>query len=144
MDNFAVFVITIIGVLATDLLIGVAIGIMAKLLIHISRGLKLHNIFSLVHDVHQPDADTHHIQISGAAVFSNLISLKSLLADLPEGKSVFFDLTDADLIDHTVMEFIDHFAEEYNHNGGKCEIVGLDNHHSYSNHHLAARRRVNV
>lgn len=143
-DNFAVFVITIIGVLSTDLLIGVAIGIVVKLLIHISRGLKLHNIVSLVHDIHQPDADTHHIQISGAAVFSNLISLKSLLAELPEGKTLFFDLTEAELIDHTVMEFIHHFAEEYNHNGGKCEIVGLDNHLGYSDHHLAARRKINI
>lgn len=144
LDNFAVFIITIIGVLATDLLIGVAIGIIVKLLIHISRGLKLHNIFSLVHDVHQPDEDTHHIQISGAAIFSNLISLKSLLADLPEGKTVFFDLTEAALIDHTVMEFIHHFAEEYNHAGGHCTILGLDVHHSYSDHHLAARRRLNA
>lgn len=142
LDNFAVFIATIIGVLATDLLIGVGIGIITELLIHISRGLKFNNIFSLVHDMHQPDEDTHHIQISGAAVFSNFLSLKSLLAELPEGKTIYFDLTDAELIDHTVMEFIHHFAEEYGHNGGKCEIIGLDNHESYSDHHLAARRRV--
>ncbi|MGZ4958818.1 MAG: SulP family inorganic anion transporter [Methylomonas sp.] len=141
-DNFVVFVITIIGVLATDLLIGVAIGIAVELLIHISRGLKLGNVFSLVHDVRRPDADTHHIQISGAAVFSNLISLKSLLADFPERKVVFFDLSETDLIDHTVMEFIHHFCEEYNNNGGKCQIVGLDNHESFSDHHLSARRKI--
>lgn len=143
LDNFAVFVITIIGVLATDLLIGVAIGIVAELLIHLSRGLKFSNVFSLAYHVHQTNEETYHIQVSGAAVFSNYIAIKSLLAEFPEHKTVFFDLTETDLIDHTVMEFIHHYAEEYNLNGGKCEIIGLDNHESFSDHHLAARRKVN-
>ena len=142
LDHFAVFVITILGVLATDLLIGVAIGIVVELAIHISRGLKLGNVFSMAYHVHQTDAETYHIEVSGAAVFSNFITLKSLLADFPSHKNVFFDLSEADLIDHTVMEFIHHFTEEYNHAGGRCEIVGLDNHESYSDHHLSARRKI--
>ncbi|MCQ8183463.1 SulP family inorganic anion transporter [Methylomonas sp. SURF-1] len=144
LDHFVVFVITIIGVIATDLLVGVAIGIVAELLIHMTRGLKPGNVFSLAYHVNQTDPRTYHIAVSGAAVFSNFISLKSLLADFPQGENVFFDLTDADLIDHTVMEFIHHYAEEYRHAGGKCEIVGLDEHHSYSDHHLAARRKLSV
>jgi len=143
-DNFAVFVITILGVLATDLLIGVAIGIVAELLIHLSRGLKFSNVFSLAYHVHQTNDDTYHIQVSGAAVFSNYIAIKSLLADFPQQKTVYFDLTEAELIDHTVMEFIHHYAEEYSHNGGKCEIVGLEGHESFSKHHLAARRKIGV
>lgn len=144
LDHFVVFVITIIGVIATDLLVGVAIGIVAELLIHMTRGLKPGNVFSLAYHVQQTDPRTYHIAVSGAAVFSNFISLKSLLADFPQGENVFFDLTDAELIDHTVMEFIHHYAEEYRHAGGKCEIVGLDEHHSYSDHHLAARRKLSV
>ncbi|BBL57960.1 SulP family inorganic anion transporter [Methylomonas koyamae] len=144
LDNFVVFVITIIGVIATDLLVGVAIGIVAELLIHMTRGLKPGNVFSLAYHVKQTDPRTYHIAVSGAAVFSNFISLKSLLADFPQGENLFFDLTDAELIDHTVMEFIHHYAEEYRHAGGKCEIVGLDDHHSYSDHHLAARRKLSV
>lgn len=144
LDNFVVFVITIIGVIATDLLVGVAIGIVAELLIHMTRGLKPGNVFSLAYHVKKTDPRTYHIAVSGAAVFSNFISLKSLLADFPQGENVFFDLTDVELIDHTVMEFIHHYAEEYRHAGGKCEIVGLDEHHSYSDHHLAARRKLSV
>ena len=140
-DNFSIFLITIISVLATDLLIGVAIGIMAKLLIHVSRGLKVNNFFTINYHVHQSDDDTYHIRVSGAAVFSNLISLKSIVSSLPEQKTVFFDLTNTDLIDHTVMEFIDHFAEDYSLQGGRCEIVGLDDHQVYSKHPLAARRK---
>lgn len=143
-DNFAVFVITIIGVLATDLLIGVAIGILVELGIHLSRGLRLGNAFSLAYHVNQTDENTYHIEVHGAAVFSNFITLKSLLADFPASKSLYFDLSETDLIDHTVMEFIDHFADEYVANGGQCEIVGLDEHHAYSDHHLAVHRKLDT
>ncbi|MDD2739279.1 MAG: SulP family inorganic anion transporter [Methylomonas lenta] len=141
LDNFVIFVVTIISVLATDLLIGVAIGIAVKLLMHFARGLKPGNLFSMAYEVKQTDADTYRIQVSGAAVFSNIISLKSLLADFPKAKNIYFDLSEAELIDHTVMEFIHHFTEEHNQAGGHCEIVGLDRHHAYSNHHLASRRK---
>ncbi|MGR9051231.1 MAG: SulP family inorganic anion transporter [Gammaproteobacteria bacterium] len=140
-DNFSVFVITILGVLATDLLIGVGIGIVAKLLIHITRGLKLSNFFKVNYHVDQTDEDTYHIKVSGAAVFSNLISLRSVLSTLPENKKLYFDLSNTDLIDHTVMEFIDHFAQDYNQQGGHCEILGLDGHEGYSKHPLAARKK---
>jgi hypothetical protein len=42
------------------------------------------------------------------------------------------------------MEFIHHFADEYVANGGQCEIVGLDEHHAYSDHHLAVHRKLDV
>ncbi len=141
LDNFVLFVVTITGILATDLLVGVAIGIVVKLMIHITRGVKLGNLFSMAFHVKQTDPGTYHIAISGAAVFSNFISLKSMLATLPDKKAIYFDLSEAELIDHTVMEFIHEFSNEYTHNGGTCTTVGLDGHEPYSNHPLAARRK---
>jgi MFS superfamily sulfate permease-like transporter len=141
LDNFLVFVSTIVGVLATDLLVGVGIGILIKLLIHLFRGLKLSNAFSLAYHVNQTDADTYHITVSGAAVFSNFMSLKSIMTSMPAKKTLFFDLSEAELIDHTVMESIHHFSEDYIHDGGKCSIVGLDEHVPFSDHHLAGRRK---
>ncbi|ESS71892.1 sulfate transporter [Methyloglobulus morosus KoM1] len=141
LDNFILFVVTIIGILATDLLVGVLIGIAVKLLMHIARGVKLGNLFSMAYHVKQTEDNTYHIAISGAAVFSNFITLKSMLSELPKKKAVFFDLSEAELIDHTVMEFIHDFSNEYTHNGGTCTIVGLDDHKPYSDHPLAARKK---
>ena len=143
MDNFVVFIATIIGVLATDLLLGVAIGIVVKLVIHFSRGLKLGNLFKIAYDVNETSPNIFHIKVSGAAVFSNFMALKSLLAEFPQQKTVSFDLSDAELIDHTVMEFIHHFSHEYKLAGGHCEIVGLDRHKSFSDHHLSGKRKIN-
>ena len=140
-DSFIIFVSTIIGVLATDLLVGVGIGILVKLVMHFYRGLKPGNLFKVAYEVKQTDPDTYHVAVRGAAVFSNFISLKSVLGSLPPKKNLFFDLSETELIDHTVMEAIHHYAEDYNNDGGNCSIVGLDNHEPFSDHHLAGRRR---
>jgi MFS superfamily sulfate permease-like transporter len=52
---------------------------------------------------------------------------------------VIFDLSDANLIDHTVMEFIDRFRIDYQANGGNCEIHGLTHHETLGDHPLATR-----
>jgi MFS superfamily sulfate permease-like transporter len=141
-EQLALFIITILGVLATDLLIGVAIGIVAKLLIHLLRGVDLKNLLKISYTIERRDPSTYVIRIDGSAIFSNFVALKSALAELPGGKTLLFDLSDTYLIDHTVMEFIDHFRRDYIERGGHCEIHGLDHHEPYSNHPLAARKRA--
>lgn len=138
-EQLAIFVITILGILASNLLAGVMLGIAAKLLIHLQRGVSLKNILSISYHLQRPKADTLQIKVSGSAIFSNFIALKSELATLEKGKTVIFDLADAYLIDHTVMEFIDAYRHDYIARGGYCAIHGLGEHESYADHHLAAR-----
>ncbi|MCU0735979.1 MAG: SulP family inorganic anion transporter, partial [Methylotetracoccus sp.] len=141
-EQLGLFVVTIIGVLATDLLIGVFIGIAAKLILHLLRGVPFKNLFKINYVIEQTEPRTHHIRVSGSAIFSNFIGMKSEVSRLPDGKNVIFDLSEATLIDHTVMEFIDHYREDYIARGGQCSVSGLDNHRAYSDHPLAARRQV--
>jgi MFS superfamily sulfate permease-like transporter len=143
-EQLALFVITIVGVLATDLLIGVFIGIAAKLAFHLFRGVSLKDLLKMTYVVKQVDPETFRIEVNGSAIFSNFIGLKTEVADLPDGKTVIFDLSNAYLIDHTVMEFIDHFRHDYVDRGGRCEIRGLENHRPFSGHPLAARRQRRV
>ncbi|MDD5035712.1 MAG: SulP family inorganic anion transporter [Methylococcaceae bacterium] len=142
-EQFALFIITIVGVIATDLLIGVVIGILAKLTIHILRGVKPGNLFKMDYVIDGDGEGAYHVRIEGgAAIFTNFLSLKSELAELPAGEKVFFDLSRAELVDHTVMEFIHHYREDYARRGGHCEIRGLQEHEPFSDHPLAARKRV--
>jgi MFS superfamily sulfate permease-like transporter len=140
-EQLALFVITLIGILATDLLIGVAIGIIAKLLMHRWQGVSFRNLFRLSYRITQEAGGGYRIKISGAAVFSNSAALKNELAALPAGGTVVLDLTHAYLIDHTVMDCIDRFRRDYTGLGGQCEVRGLDRYEPYSDHPLAARRR---
>lgn len=143
-EQLAIFIVTIIGVLATDLLIGVAIGIVTEILIHLLRSIDFKSIFKMAYHIRETAAGTYHIAVSGSAIFSNSLGLKSELSELPKQQTVFFDLSETKMIDHTVMEFIDHFCEDYRQRGGQCEIVGLDQHLAYSDHPHAVRKRVEI
>jgi MFS superfamily sulfate permease-like transporter len=139
-EQLFMFVVTIIGVLATDLLIGVAIGIAAKFAIHLLRGVRLNNLFKIHFVIDKKDPDTLVVTITGAAIFSNFMALKNALATIESGKTVVFQLNNAYLLDHTVMEFFHDFQHNYEGQGGKCQFLGMEYHDAFSEHPLAVRR----
>jgi MFS superfamily sulfate permease-like transporter len=137
-EQLFIFIVTIMGVLATDLLMGVALGIVAKLAIDLVRGVWLRNLFRIYFTIEQQDKDTVVVKLLGSALFSNFLPLKKALARLEPGKTLIFDFTDGYLIDHTVMGFIHDFRQRYEARGGRCEKKGkaLE---TFSDHALAAR-----
>lgn len=137
-EQLALFVITIIGVLATDLLIGVTIGMAVKLGIHLARGVWPENMFRIHFDIRRPDNRTIVVKIIGSALFSNFLPLKNALAELEDGKTIVFNFTDGYLIDHTVMDYIHDFSEQYCSRGGYCLEIGRPL-QTFSDHRLAAR-----
>lgn len=140
--HFLVFVVTLISILLTDLLLGVLIGIACELALHGLRGLKPSQIFQAAYHIDEQEPGVFHVLVHGAAVFSNFIALKSMTGTLPKGKQVIFDLSEANLIDSTVLEFIYHFRTEYRREGGNCEIAGLHKHHAVAKHPLSVRRAL--
>ena len=139
-EQLFMFVVTIIGVLATDLLVGVAIGIVAKFAIHMLRGVRVNNLFKIHFVIEQPDASNVVVSIVGAAIFSNFMSLKTALTNLENGKTIIFQMNNTYLLDHTVMEFLHDFQHNYEGHGGKCIFLGMESHDTYSRHPLSARR----
>ncbi|MGZ8184956.1 MAG: SulP family inorganic anion transporter [Methylobacter sp.] len=137
-EQLLMFVVTIIGVLATDLLVGVALGIVVKLAINLVRGVWLGNLFKIHFKIQQQDNDTLVVKLLGSALFSNFLPLKKALARLEPGKTIIFDFSEGYMIDHTVMEFIHDFRQHYEAQGGHCQKVGhaLE---TFSDHALAAR-----
>jgi MFS superfamily sulfate permease-like transporter len=141
-EQLLVFTTTLVAVLATDLLVGVFIGILLKLIIQLSRGVPLRELLKISYSVHQEEGGVHRISIQGSAIFANFIGLKSELASMPQGETIIFDVANVSYIDHTVMEFLDHFRNDYVDRGGRCDIRGLDKLAPYSKHPLAARRHA--
>ena len=123
-EQLFMFVVTIIGVLATDLLIGVTLGIVVKLAINLVRGVWPSNLFKIHFTIQQQDNDTLVVKLLGSAFFSNFLPLKKALARLEPGKTIIFDFTDGYLIDHTVMEFIHDYQQNYEAQGGHCQKIG--------------------
>lgn len=140
-DQLSVFVITIVGVLGTDLLIGVAIGVMAELVFHLWRSVDWGNVVKLSRTIEETQPGVYRVQVAGAAFFGNYLALKSDLATIPSGQTVIFDLSGASTIDHTVMENLHHYCEDYRGKGGYAEMTGLDGLVATSRHPLAPRKR---
>ena len=137
-EQLFIFVVTIIGILATDLLIGVALGVAVKLAVNLARGVWPGNLFKIHFTVHAPDNDTRVVKLTGSALFSNVLPLKKALAQLDKGKTLIFDFSDGYLIDHSVMEFIHDFQRNYEAQGGHCRKIG-NALATFSDHALAAR-----
>jgi MFS superfamily sulfate permease-like transporter len=138
-EQLAIFLVTIIFTLATDLLVGIGVGILTKFAIHISNGLPLKYIFKPLFTVSE-NGDEYTVDVFHSAVFSNYIKLKKSLDALPREKTIRVDFTNANLIDHTVLENLHHYQHDYEHSGGKFILSGMDHLNKNSDHHLASRK----
>ncbi len=139
-EQTVIFVTTVVATLATDLLIGVSTGILTKLVLHIGRGAPITGLFKSDLTVSEKSPGLFFVEVHGAAIFSNYISMKRRLDKIPPGCEVVVDLSAARLVDHTVMDKLHHYAHDYATGGGSLDIVGLARHDSSSHHPLAARR----
>jgi MFS superfamily sulfate permease-like transporter len=130
-------------VLATDLLIGIAIGIMVKLAVHMLNGVPLRSLFKPYLDIEEHGDKTLLVRASGSAVFSNWIPFKRQLEDVGLGQknNVIIDLSDTKLVDHSVMEKLHELQGEFEEEGLALTITGLDLHRPLSEHEFATRKR---
>ncbi|MBL4850949.1 MAG: SulP family inorganic anion transporter [Gammaproteobacteria bacterium] len=164
-DQMIVFIITVIAVLATDLLIGILIGIAAEIIIllylltpsfrFILNG-RLTATQSLVflwknfktlfadpvikYEKSERDGKVHHELSLSSVVCFNLLPLDKILDNLPNNEGVTLTITESShIIDHTGMEYLHQFQEECVRDKRPCEVLGLENFHQFTKHPLSAR-----
>jgi len=138
-EQLVIFVTTIIVTLATDLLLGVASGILMKFVFHIINGAPLGSLFKARYTLEEQNGE-YKVKIKDAAIFSNLLGYRKLFHAFGAGKKITFDFSEAHIVDHTFMEAFYHFQEEYQHNNGQVVAAGFENFRAFSNHPLAARK----
>jgi MFS superfamily sulfate permease-like transporter len=142
-EQFLIFVSTMVGVLATDLLIGVLIGIAVKFAIHILNGVPLRSLFKPFLAIESLPDGRQLIRASGSAVFSNWIPFKRQIEQvgLTQRNSLVIDLSEARVVDHSVMEKLHELQEDFEVEGLSLELVGLESHRKLSDHAMSARKR---
>lgn len=142
-EQLLIFTATIIGVLATDLLIGIGIGIAVKAAIHVANGVPLTTMFKPYLEVEPQGNDTVLITARGSAVFTNWLSFKREIEQigLQEKHNVIIDLSGTNLVDHSVMEKLHEMEGDFQQAGLHFEVTGLDSHQQFSSHPFAARKR---
>lgn len=138
-EQLMIFVITVVVTVSTDLLIGVGSGILAKFIFHILNGAPIRSLFKARYEISE-NGDEYSISIKDAAIFSNLIGFKKMFGRIKPGKRVNLHFADARIVDHTFMEQLHHFEEEYHHTGGQVTVTGFESFKFFSNHPLASRK----
>lgn len=138
-EQLVIFVVTILATLATDLLIGVGTGILVKFLFHVLNGAPVKSLFSAKYH-YEHEGDVHKVQILDSAIFSNLLGLRKVFEAIPAGKSVRIDFGQAQIVDHTFMEWLHHYQDSYEHRGGTVMLDNFDRFKPLSSHPLATRK----
>ena len=141
-EQFIVFVSTVIGVLATDLLVGIGIGILVKAIIHVINGAPIVSLFKPSMRVENEGDDSATIKVDNSAIFSTWIALKNRIGR-PGTKKVIVDLSGTKLVDHTVMANLEALEREFAESDRELSVTGLDGHSQLSEHPLAARKKSN-
>jgi MFS superfamily sulfate permease-like transporter len=142
-EQLVIFGATLAGVLFTDLLVGVLVGLGVKLSIHLANGLPLRSMFKPFLEVSTLDESTVQIDARGSAVFTNWIPFRRQIVQLglEQGTSVVVNLEGTRLVDHSVMEGLHELQQEFEQAGLVLDIVGLDEHRPLSRHPFATRKR---
>jgi MFS superfamily sulfate permease-like transporter len=138
-EQLAIFITTIIVTVAEDLLMGVAAGILLKIIFHLINGAPFKSLFKANCEIVEKGNETH-ILVRGAATFSNFLGYKKMFAKLDHKKTIVFNFAEAKLVDHSFMEQLHHFEEDAHAHGGKVIWTGLEKFSPFSNHPLAARK----
>jgi MFS superfamily sulfate permease-like transporter len=125
-EQLAVFLVTLIMTLLTDLLIGVAAGLVLDVIIHCANGAPFGKLWkSIVEEHHHEDEVT--LCVHGAGVFTNYIGLaKAIRESAPMYTRVYVDFSEACVVDHTVLSKLD--ALKASLADTELIVVGLDEH----------------
>jgi MFS superfamily sulfate permease-like transporter len=120
-DQFIPFAVTILAIVLTDLLKGVAIGMMIAVFYILRNNLRNSYFYQMEKNGHKKVIT---IKLAQEVSFLNKAAIQDILSKLPAESDVIIDGTDSRYIDKDVLEIIDNFK----HNAySKASIVELVN-----------------
>ncbi len=106
--QFVPFIATFVGVVFTDLLKGVALGIVISIIFVLRGNLKRAYQFRKQEYI---DGDVIHIDLAQEVSFLNKAAIKKTLAEIPEHSRVIINASDTVYIAHDVLDLIKEFKQ---------------------------------
>lgn len=104
--QFIPFIATMIGVVFTDLLKGVTLGIVISIVFVLKGNLK--RAYSFRKEAYE-DGDVIHIDLAQEVSFLNKAAIKSTLSEIPENSKVIINAHDTVYIAHDILDLIREF-----------------------------------
>jgi MFS superfamily sulfate permease-like transporter len=138
-EQLIVFVSTLIATLATDLLIGIGVGILVKIVIHLINGAPVGAMARPKAVIEMSERGAPVVHVHDAAVFTNWLPLRKQIAAMSEHPVVRVDLSRARLVDHSTMKKLEEMAQDWALENRELIVTGLEKHKVLSDHPHAAR-----
>ncbi len=139
-EQLLLFVVTMLVTLATDLLIGVGVGLVLDAALHLKNGARFSSLFKAIVQ-EEREGDTLILRVHESAIFTNFLGIKKRLASVGDDvKTVVIDFDNAWVVDHTVLDKLR--GIEHSWTTRNLILTGLDDHEPMSSHQLAARRKA--
>jgi carbonic anhydrase len=107
-NQFIPFIATVLGILFTDLLIGVVIGLSVSIFFLLKSNFN--NPFTVAREANYTD-ETIRIELPNQVSFLNKATIKETLWSIPANSKVIIDAGKTDYIDNDVLEIITDFKE---------------------------------
>lgn len=129
--QFVPFAVTVLGVVLTDLLVGVMMGLAVSVAFILRENQKSAYFFRR-EKYHE--GDIIHIHLAQEVTFLNKAAIKLTLEHLPPGGYVIIDASETAYIDHDVMELIKEFSEvKAPERGIRLDLVGFKERYKVGN-----------
>lgn len=123
-DQFIPFVVTIVGIVLTDLLLGIGMGMACAFFMILRRNYMEAFDFAF-EDVEQPDHNhVVTLRLNKEVSFLSRASLIKSLSRIPDGSRVTIDARENDHIDPDVREILDDFVQTAVHRSIAVERLG--------------------
>jgi MFS superfamily sulfate permease-like transporter len=117
--QFVPFMVTVVGILATDLLVGIGLGLAVAVF------FILLNNYNNPFFVDRDPSEAVRIVLSEDVSFLNRAAIMRALGSVPEGAKVVIDASRSMNVDHDVYEIIKDFEQRAAVEGIDLEIIGL-------------------
>jgi MFS superfamily sulfate permease-like transporter len=118
--HFIPFVVTITGIVLTDLLMGICIGLVVAIFYILYNNYKKPFLFES--DKHIID-DTIRLELAEDVTFINKASIQRTLSQIPDGTKVIIDASKSINIDQDVIEIIDEFKTNTVYRDIELELI---------------------
>tara|TARA_R110002126_G_scaffold83146_5_gene203245 strand:- start:10111 stop:11673 length:1563 start_codon:yes stop_codon:yes gene_type:complete len=122
-DQFLPFLVTILGIVFTDLLTGIGLGTAFAIAVILRRNY-MNSHFMHIQKSEQDDRHIVVLRLSEEVTFLNKGAILRELSEVPEGSFVTIDLSSCHFVDRDVIEIIEDFASSAADRNVNLQVVG--------------------
>ena len=125
-SEFIPYMVTILGIIFTDLLIGILMGLTVGIFQILYNNFRKPYVFEKIHE----GGNTRlKLELSENLTFLNKAGIIETISHIPDDADLFIDATRSHFIHPDIIEILEDFKKNAEYRGIKLEIVGLDKEH---------------